>query len=127
MKPTNITEKKLAAKPPAWISEHAKTVWTSTHRELDRMGRPLLEIHRETLLAYCEACDLVKLSSAALRTEGFTVDGGRDGKRRNPAAATLISALTSVKTLASALGITPATWRKLPQPEQDEFNPFADL
>jgi P27 family predicted phage terminase small subunit len=125
---TNITEKKLAAKPPAWISDHAKTVWTSTHRDLARMGKPLLAIHHETLLAYCEACDLVRTSSAALRTEGFLVEAGRDGFRRHPAASTLISALTSVKTLASSLGLTPATWRKLPQPESDnEPNPFADL
>lgn len=128
MKPeTSTTEKKLSSAPPAWLSDHAKTVWKNTHRELERMGRPLLEIHRESLIAYCEACDLVRQASAALRTEGFTVDGGRDGLRRNPAASTLISALASVKTLAGSMGLSPATHGKRPQPPARTGGKFRNI
>jgi P27 family predicted phage terminase small subunit len=126
---TNRTMKdqKLNSTPPAFLPEHAQEVYRTTVKDLAASGRPLLVIHRESVIGLAQAADLAKQAGEEIRKTGFVMDGGREGVKRNPAISAQIAALASLKAFAAELGLTPGSFKKMPQIEEEERNEFADL
>jgi len=121
------TDKKLSITPPAYLPEHAQTVYRNTVKDLAASGRPLLVIHREAVIGLAQAADLARQAGDEIRRTGFVLDGGREGVKRSPAIAAQIAALASLKAFCSELGLTPGSFKKMPHIKQDERNEFADL
>jgi P27 family predicted phage terminase small subunit len=121
------TDKKLSSTPPAFLPKHAQEVYRTTVKDLAASGRPLLVIHRESVIGLAQAADLAKQAGEEIRKTGFVMDGGREGVKRNPAISAQIAALASLKAFAAELGLTPGSFKKMPQIEEEERNEFADL
>jgi P27 family predicted phage terminase small subunit len=110
----NEIEKLLSSTPPAWLPDHAKEVFTSTVKELAAAGRPLREIHLQTVIGLAQAADMARQAGDAISRDGFSTDGGREGQKRHPAISAQIAALASVRAYAVQLGMTPASASRLP-------------
>lgn len=117
----------IKSTPPAWLSDHAKTVWRETIETLEAEGRPLNRLNTQALTGFCDAAGLVRECAEVLARDGMTIDGGREGLKRHPAVTTRISALNSLRGYAIELGLTPGTAGRIPTPEKEEPNEFADL
>lgn len=105
-----------------------KTVWNQTLKDLASEGRYLSLLNYQTLVAFCDAAGLIKTCAEVLEKEGFLVDGGREGKKRNPVSSIRISALNALRSLAVELALTPSSSPRLPAKYvPPEENPFAEF
>ena len=118
---------RLSKKPPVWLSDHAKKVWTDTISDLDAAGIPLLTIHRQAMIGFCSACSDLKEAGEILAKEGHLVDGGREGQKRHPAGSMRTQALTAVRAYSAELGLTPTSSGRLVIPTKPKSNKFAEL
>lgn len=118
----------LTSNPPAYLTGHGADVWRETIADLEAEGRPIHVLNRQALFGFCESSAAVREYGEILARDGHTIDGGREGQKRNPAASLRISALNSLRAYAAELGLTPASAGRLPSPPVvPKINRFADL
>lgn len=120
--------KTLTTEPPAELSgDVARARWTRTIETLADEGRQLPASNEGVLMAYSSAFQLLSECEAAIASDGLLVDGGRDGKRRHPALAGKTSALTSIRSLAAQLALSPTSAKGVVLPPVTTRNPFQHL
>ncbi len=117
----------IPAKPPAWLSKHAKATWKTTIQNLKSADRTLPLAYHESFVGYCEASAIVREASELLAKEGLVIDGGREGKKRHPAVVVHAGGLAQLRGFADALGLTCAASARLPQAVVKEESKWAKL
>jgi P27 family predicted phage terminase small subunit len=118
----------ISSKPPAHLNKIASEVWRDTLESVSAAGYQIDELDSQAFAAFCSAASTIRECDKLLERDGLCVDGGREGMKRHPAASVKNSALTQLRSYASALGLTASSRARLPQEFQpEEINPFDDI
>lgn len=128
--------KRLAPKPPTWLSREAKAEWKRVVPGLVRLDLVKPE-DRATLAAYCEVWARWVDATRDIHRNGLTVRNEstrKDGTTsvwftKNPSVAVAEQAETRLRQYANEFGLTPAGERNVSKRDDDrgsdEVNPFA--
>ena len=103
--------------PPAWLDDDAKAEWQRLAPVLGRLG-VLTETDADALCAYCEAWTTWKQATQKVRQFGMVITGKRDEPMMSPYVKIAHQALTQMRALLSAFGMTPSARAgiRLPEP-----------
>ena len=125
--PSGNSENYLSSKPPSTLTgKAARERWKQTIEILAKETRFIPRSNEGVLIGYCSAFSLLDDCEKSLAADGLLVDGGRDGKRRHPALAGKLQALSAIRLYAAELGLTPRSAARLPLPTIEEVNEFLD-
>lgn len=114
--------------PAELRGELARLQWRTLLEDLAAENRRLPASQKMIVLGYCSAAQLLADSEDSIMNDGILIEGGREGRRRNPALSSKIQALGLVRSYAAEIGLSPASASRLPLPAiEEEFNPFSEL
>lgn len=116
--------RRIAPKPPTWLSREAKAEWTRVVPGLERLDL-LKEEDRATLTAYCETWSTFVEATRTVRREGLTIEA-RQGKLPHPAVGIARNAGRELRAFGNLFGLSPAAEMALGKVtgDGDEDNPF---
>ncbi|MCC9154895.1 phage terminase small subunit P27 family [Streptomyces parvulus] len=127
--------RRIAPKPPTWLSREAAAEWRRVAPGLQRLDL-LKEEDRAVLTAYCETWSQFVTATRQLHDEGLTrevvtvrKDGGESRRTvAHPAVAIARGAGRELRAFASQFGLTPSSEQALARGADDGSegdNPFA--
>jgi P27 family predicted phage terminase small subunit len=116
--------RRVAPKPPTWMSREAKAEWQRVVPGLERLDL-LKEEDRATLTAYCETWATFVEATRRVRQEGLTIEA-KQGRLPNPAVGIARNAGRELRAFGNLFGLSPAAEMALGKVtgDGDEDNPF---
>lgn len=118
--------RRIAPKPPTWLSREAKAEWARVAPGLQNLDL-LKEEDRGTLAAYCETWATYVEAQRTVEREGLTIEA-RQGKLAHPAVGIARNAGRELRAWAGQFGLTPSAEGSLgraAEDEEDAANPYA--
>jgi P27 family predicted phage terminase small subunit len=118
--------RRIAPKPPTWLSREAKAEWNRVLPGLQRLDL-LKEEDRATLAAYCETWATWSEATRKVRTEGLTIEA-KQGVIPHPAVVIARTYGRELRAFANLFGLSPASEMqlgKLAESGGEDSNPFA--
>lgn len=118
--------RRIAPKPPSWLSREAAAEWRRVAPGLQRLDL-LKEEDRATLAAYCETWATFVLATRLVATEGLTIEA-KQGTLAHPAVAIARNAGRELRAFAGQFGLTPVAEMALGKVGDDgpeDENPFS--
>jgi P27 family predicted phage terminase small subunit len=116
--------RRIAPKPPTWLSREAAAEWRRVVPGLQRLDL-LKEEDRATLTAYCETWATFVEATKTVRREGLTIEA-KQGTLAHPAVAIARNAGRELRAFANLYGLSPAAEMALGKVTggDDDDNPF---
>jgi P27 family predicted phage terminase small subunit len=116
--------RRIAPKPPTWLSREAAAEWRRVVPGLQRLDL-LKEEDRATLTAYCETWATFVEATKRVRAEGLTIEA-KQGTLAHPAVAIARNAGRELRAFANLYGLSPAAEMALGKVTggDDDDNPF---
>ena len=116
--------RRIAPKPPTWLSKEAAAEWRRVVPGLTRLDL-LKEEDRATLTAYCETWSTFVDATRQVRREGLTIDA-KQGTLPHPAVGIARNAGRELRAFANLFGLSPASEMALGKVTggEDDDNPF---
>lgn len=117
--------RRIAPRPPTWLSREAAAEWRRVVPGLTRLDL-LKEEDRATLTAYCETWATFVDATRRVRKEGLTIEA-KQGTLPHPAVGIARNAGRELRAFGNLFGLSPAAEMalgKVTGGEEDE-NPFA--
>lgn len=117
--------RRIAPRPPTWLSAEAKAEWKRVVPGLERLDL-LKEEDRATLTAYCETWSTFVTATRTVRREGLTIEA-KQGTLPHPAVAIARNAGRELRAFGNLFGLSPAAEMALGKEPggEDGGNPFA--
>jgi P27 family predicted phage terminase small subunit len=118
--------RRVAPRPPTWLSREAAAEWRRVVPGLQRLDL-LKEEDRATLAAYCETWSTYVTAQRTVHREGLTIDA-KQGMLPHPAVGIARNAGRELRAFANLFGLSPASEMALGKASGDgdeESNPFA--
>ena len=128
--------RRIAPKPPTWLSREAKAEWKRVAPGLARLDL-VKEEDRATFATYCETWARFVSATRALHKEGHTIENRskrKDGTEavwvtKNPNVTIAETAANQLRAYAREFGLTPSSEQQLGRVGDDggddDNNPFA--
>jgi len=117
--------RRIAPKPPTWLSKEAAAEWRRVVPGLTRLDL-LKPEDRATLTAYCETWATFVEATRQVRRDGLTIDA-KQGTLAHPAVGIARNAGRELRAFANLFGLSPASEMalgKVTGGEEDD-NPYA--
>jgi P27 family predicted phage terminase small subunit len=116
--------RRIAPKPPTWLSREAAAEWKRVVPGLERLDL-LKEEDRATLTAYCETWATFVEATRKVRKEGLTIEA-KQGTLPHPAVGIARNAGRELRAFGNLFGLSPAAEMALGKVtgDGDEDNPF---
>jgi P27 family predicted phage terminase small subunit len=118
--------RRVAPKPPTWLSREAAAEWRRVVPGLQRLDL-LKEEDRATLTAYCETWATFVEATRQVRREGLTIEA-KQGTLPHPAVGIARNAGRELRGFGNLFGLSPAAEMALGKVSADgeeDANPFA--
>lgn len=118
--------RRIAPRPPTWLSREAAAEWRRVVPGLTRLDL-LKEEDRAVLTAYCETWSVFVAATRTLRREGLTIEA-RQGTLPHPAVGIARNAGRELRAFATHFGLSPAAEMalgKVGDDGEESGNPFA--
>ncbi len=118
--------RRIAPKPPSWLSREASAEWRRVVPGLQRLDL-LKEEDRATLAAYCETWATFVAATRTVHREGLTIDA-KQGTLAHPAVGIARNAGRELRSFANHFGLSPSAEMALGKVGDDggeDTNPFA--
>ncbi|MCZ2837150.1 phage terminase small subunit P27 family [Modestobacter sp. VKM Ac-2985] len=118
--------RRIAPKPPTWLSREAKAEWRRVVPGLQRLDL-LKEEDRAVLSAYCETWSTFVEATRVVQREGLTIDA-KQGTLPHPAVGIARNAGRELRAFANQFGLSPSAELALGKVSDDgaeESNPFS--
>lgn len=118
--------RRIAPKPPSWLSREASAEWRRVVPGLQRLDL-LKEEDRATLAAYCETWATFAAATRTVHREGLTIEA-KQGTLAHPAVGIARSAGRELRSFANHFGLSPSAEVALGKVGDDggeDANPFA--
>jgi len=118
--------KRIAPKPPTWLSREAKAEWNRVVPGLQRLDI-LKEEDRAALAAYCETWSTFVDATRVVKREGLTIVA-KQGMLPHPAVGIMRNSGRELRAFAAQFGLTPSAEMALGKVSDDgaeDDNPFS--
>lgn len=118
--------RRIAPKPPTWLSREAKAEWRRVVPGLQRLDL-LKEEDRAVLAAYCETWSTFVTATREVHAAGLTIEA-KQGTLPHPAVGIARNAGRELRAFAGQFGLSPSAELALGKVSDDgaeESNPFS--